>query len=397
MILDQNRPVDLRANRLPVALVAAVALAFSVFASGLSAGVASSPADPAAPSAPADPGPPAAESRSMQAAAAGRAGVASARQRPVGRERGSAPTAGVEPVSAGELTCGPSNCEEFCQWHELECRANECAPRTQLTINRISASTDMAQRFAKRAVAIEEQQFLFYPGGRLKLELSQNESVKVAGWDQNSVRVVAEKVVRSDSEARAAEFLNGISIGSEPIPAGMAVFIRYPSLGTLARTQTVIRAGEELIVDDGSGYSVFIRLTIYAPFETNLELRGHNGDLSVVDLRGELALSTLNGKIELERVGGRVHARTVNGNVKVDLSGDLWPGTQVYSSTTNGSIEADIPLSYAGRVEARTVMGGIRAPESLAGNSKRLYAQLGQGNDLLALQSINGDIAITQK
>jgi hypothetical protein len=103
-----------------------------------------------------------------------------------------------------------------------------------------------------------------------------------------------------------------------------------------------------------------------------------NGDASVAT-RGWAKASTVNGDVDAT-VGradwtGSANFRTVNGSVTVTLPGDV--NADVRASSVNGDIDTDFPLTVTGRFGPR-----------------RLNGTIGRGGRTLALETVNGAIAI---
>ena len=201
-----------------------------------------------------------------------------------------------------------------------------------------------------------------------------NGGVSVEGWDRNEIKVTAKVSVwaktREDAESMAAEI--EIDLGDKIHAVG-------PDMG---RKQ---------------GWAVSFELMV--PRESNLELRAHNGGISIENVTGTMDFKTLNGGIHLRGLAGDVQGRTTNGGLKITLDGSTWQGAGLDVETTNGGIVMDVPADYNADLETGTVNGGINIdfPVTVSGRiTKRLVTSLGDGGALIRIKTTNGGVKIRE-
>ena len=108
---------------------------------------------------------------------------------------------------------------------------------------------------------------------------------------------------------------------------------------------------------DDKNWSVSYQISV--PRSTNLDLRAHNGGISISGTDGSADFETQNGGINVSNVSGTVKGRTMNGGVNASLSGTSWKGSGLDLQTTNGGINLTLPENYAAHVETGTVNGGF--------------------------------------
>jgi len=97
-----------------------------------------------------------------------------------------------------------------------------------------------------------------------------------------------------------------------------------------------------------------IRLTVFLPESTHLEVRAQNGSISVDSLSGSLNLATSNGTVLVENPSGRLELSTTNGGVEVDGA----TSAMIDARSTNGRISLDF-VDIPKTVEAETVNGSV--------------------------------------
>jgi DUF4097 and DUF4098 domain-containing protein YvlB len=147
-----------------------------------------------------------------------------------------------------------------------------------------------------------------------------------------------------------------------------------------------------------SWWSVSYRLTV--PASTDLEVRSHNGGISLTGVRGRTEFTTMNGGVRVRDAGGTVHGRTTNGGVKIALSGSRWDGEGLDVTTTNGGVVLEVPADYNAHLETGTVNGGMRLdfPVQVQGRvDRQLSTELGAGGPTVRAVTTNGGIQVRRR
>jgi Toastrack DUF4097 len=246
------------------------------------------------------------------------------------------------------------------------------------------ATAAMAERFTERI----ETTYSLGPGAEISLG-NTNGSVSVEAWEEDFVRLVAEKQVEAGSEAEAEEALADIEVIIHQRDGRLEVETRLP--GTASSLWGWL---------SGHSHNASVSYELRVPRGIDLDLHTVNGNVSTMGAEGSLRLHSINGRIEVEGGGDEVDAHTVNGSIRVAI-GSTSPQTEVTLASTNGGITLSLPDSIAGRLEAHTTNGSIKTeiPVSVSGgvSRRRLNGELnGGGASRIEVSTTNGSIRINE-
>jgi len=212
----------------------------------------------------------------------------------------------------------------------------------------------------------------FEPAGEFTLE-NVNGRVTVETWSEPQVRIEAEKGATTEARLRQLR----VEIDGE---------------GSHVSVRTRMPRGH---LFGGGGAKVDYRITL--PAGAHIRVSTVNGAVTVGGLTGSIRTSTTNGAIEISDAAGAVEASTVNGGIKARYRA-LDPDSANRFSTTNGSITVSVPEGAGGRLEARTVNGGVHNELPLESTDRtgrnRLEGRLGKGRGSLELNTVNGAIRL---
>ena len=214
-------------------------------------------------------------------------------------------------------------------------------------------------------------------GRSLGIDGRQNGSIRVRGWDGDSVRVTARLRANAGSDGDAESMLKEVRITAD----GRTVHADGPG-GFGRRT------------DWSASYVVWV------PRRFDLSLDANNGSLGVAEVTGKLDLRTMNGSVTLSDVGGDVHARTQNGSLNVELVGAGWDGAGLDAETQNGSVRLMVPESYTAQLETGTVNGRFNTdiPITVQGRISRQFSVPlnGSGRTVRAMTT-NGSVKVSRR
>ncbi len=129
----------------------------------------------------------------------------------------------------------------------------------------------------------------------------------------------------------------------------------------LAKSISVEQGSNIFAKTSAESRSWAVSYEILVPNQTNLNLKAHNGGISINSVDGAIEFYTLNGGVNLSDLAGEVKGATRNGGVSVELSGNSWKGTGLDVETRNGGVNISMSENYAANVETGTVNGGIRS------------------------------------
>ena len=219
----------------------------------------------------------------------------------------------------------------------------------------------------------EVRTLTFNPSGTIEVDARQNGGIRIEGWERDDVRILAKVQAWTRNGDNPEDVVGDIEI----------------------RTGGVIRA-------DGPnnrrrrGWSVSYRMMV--PRNSDLDLRAHNGGISVSNVSGDIESRTVNGGTTLEDVEGDVRARTTNGGVTVRLSQDRWTGDGLDVETTNGGVTLTLPSDFQADLTTGTVNGGIDIdfPITVQGrlNRRRIQTTLNGGGPPVRVVTTNGGVRI---
>jgi DUF4097 and DUF4098 domain-containing protein YvlB len=140
-------------------------------------------------------------------------------------------------------------------------------------------------------------------------------------------------------------------------------------------------------------------VTIKAPKEIALFIKGLNGRLSSGDIAGALEVKGVNGRAELGYVGESAEISGVNGSISVGLSRLGDNGARI--SGINGGIELKLGSGLNADLNAKGMNGSVRSETSDVtvsrdGNRGRYFATIGSGGAPIDISGINGNVRLTR-
>ena len=208
--------------------------------------------------------------------------------------------------------------------------------------------------------------------GKLTVDAGPNGAANIKGWLQGSVLVRARVETRAESQGAAANMASQVSIDSS---AGQVHALGPSSTGD-------------------SSWSVSYE--IFVPQTTDVDVKTHNGAVSISDVRGQLHFEVNNGAVRLKRVAGDVSGSTSNGAIQAELIGGSWEGRQMEITTHNGAVTVSMPEYYSAHVKAETSNGGIQSdfPMTLTGEirPRAVDFNMGSGGPLIHITTSNGQV-----
>ncbi len=213
-------------------------------------------------------------------------------------------------------------------------------------------------------------------GGVLTVNASPNGGIKIIGSDRRDVLVRAKVVANADTSDQAQALARQVTV----------------------QTTASIRA-EGPAREDNKNWSVSYEISV--PVAQSLALDSVNGGIAVQNVRAKVDFQTKNGGISLTDVAGAFKGRTLNGGVHVSLQGQRWEGEGLDVETRNGGISLSVPQGYSARLETSTVNGAVRSdlPVTATGTIDRrhLAGDINSGGTTLRLVTQNGGVRITKK
>ena len=148
---------------------------------------------------------------------------------------------------------------------------------TWLTVALVSASVTRAPDASAKAREDFEKVVPFSSGGHFSIK-NDNGSITIKTWNENSIRIEAEKTAKNE------EYLKDIEIHVE-------------GSGDSVSVETVHHRRN----NRGS-----VSYTITLPVEANVDARTANGSVNVKGVHGHLEVRSVNGTLKLEDIAGDI-------------------------------------------------------------------------------------------
>ena len=141
------------------------------------------------------------------------------------------------------------------------------------------------------------------------------------------------------------------------------------------------------------------QVTIKAPRQISLALKGINGRVVSGEVEGSIEAKGINGRVELAQAGDSVEIGGVNGSVLIGFGQLGERGARV--SGVNGNIELRFATGLNADLTAKGVNGNVRSeiPEVTVDkedHAPRFSARIGNGGPPITLSGINGNTRLTR-
>src|SRR5579872_1802391 len=187
-------------------------------------------------------------------------------------------------------------------------------------------------------------------GGTISIDGGENGGARVAGWDRDSIDIIAhiQTNARSEDEAQALAKSISISIANGSIRAD----------------------GPES--HHGASWSVVFDVLV--PRASNLSITAVNGPVGIQSVHGQIELSAVNGPMDIDDAGGDVHGHTTNGPVTISIPRDY--SAHLETGTSNGPMSIGIPITVQGMI------------------LRHLETDLGSGGPTVRAETTNGPLVI---
>ena len=140
-------------------------------------------------------------------------------------------------------------------------------------------------------------------------------------------------------------------------------------------------------------------VTIKAPRQIALGLKGINGRVTGGDIDGALEVKGVNGGVSLGQANGTATISGVNGNISVGLNSLTDVGARV--SGVNGNIELKLASGLNAQLTAKGMNGTVRSdiPDVTIekdDHGSRYSARIGNGGPPLTVSGVNGNVRLTR-
>jgi hypothetical protein len=218
----------------------------------------------------------------------------------------------------------------------------------------------------------------FEPGGTVAIEHTLG-NIAIAGWDKNSVEVVATEGEREPGANRRVRVatIEDLEPSIDVREAGGGLRIRTKSLG-------------------GPWPSAGLDYAVKVPHSVNLNaVRLAKGDVSVADVYGRLAVEMGTGNLKVSNFSGPLKASVESGRADVELL-DVRSDDVFEITIEEGDIILRLEAGASLRVEAEAPKGKISSDLNLGRElpARTLNGRLGAGEARAVLKALRGNIQI---
>lgn len=211
---------------------------------------------------------------------------------------------------------------------------------------------------------------------RIRLEAVLGD-IEIEGQDDaDSVTVIAQKWVGSDSLEEAKMHLNELEI-------------------------LVIEEMEEILIqtsqpEDSQDRRYIVDYHIILPSNLEIEVTFINGDIGVQDVQNSVVIDAVNGDVFLSNTAASAIVSLSNGSINSNMVLPLDGEIRMY--TDNGNIDLGIPTSTSA-IFAASVVNGVISDSNLefddaVQTSESLTGTLGNGEGMIDLGTVNGNISV---
>ena len=267
-----------------------------------------------------------------------------------------------------------------------------------VSMNDDDASDDCAERLHvynddfKATVRDEETRSL--PNQPLSISAEHNGGIRVSTWDKPEFAVKLCKQASVDDEAEGRRLLAETKLTVE----GGNVTVSAPQsddhhqLGTLLLVKAPRDAKLDLRVHNGG-----VSLTNFTGTAT---AHAHNGGIALRHSTGKLSLEAQNGGISIKDCGGDIDANVQNGGISLSLP-EHWEGKGLEAHTRNGGLVVVVPKNLSSGVEVAgsnhtsiICKGDACEGADRTWDSDRKILRFGSSNVQIHATTINGGIVV---
>ncbi|HEY1937388.1 MAG TPA: hypothetical protein VGJ33_05615 [Candidatus Angelobacter sp.] len=243
---------------------------------------------------------------------------------------------------------------------------------------------------------LRDEEIKTIPNQPLTITGEQNGGIEVTTWDKPEISLKLCKQIAIDDENEGRKLLaethldiNGANV-SVHAPEG-----DHHSSGTLLIVKAPKDATLNLKVHNGG---VSLR-----NFTGTAEAHAENGGISFSRSTGKLTAEAQNGGISIKDCGGDVTATVENGGLTITLP-EHWEGKGLEAHATNGGLEVSVPKNFNGGLEVvASEHTSIICKDDICQSGERTWEnghklfRLGGTNPQIRATTDNGGIVIAER
>lgn len=219
---------------------------------------------------------------------------------------------------------------------------------SSVTMNDDNPSDDCTERLHvynddfRTTVRDEESRSL--PNQPLSITAEHNGGIHVTTWDKPefSLKLCKQASVDDDAEGRRLLAETKLRVEGGSVSVNAPESDDHHSLGTLLLVKAPRDAKLDLRVHNGG-----VSLTNFTGTAT---AHAHNGGIALRRSTGKLSLEAQNGGISIKDCGGDIDANVQNGGISLNLP-EHWEGKGLEAHTRNGGLVVVVPKNLSSGVE----------------------------------------------
>ena len=248
-----------------------------------------------------------------------------------------------------------------------------------------------------------QRTFQMASGPRKLIVDNVNGKVEVTGYSGNTVEVTVRERWHADSSEKLAEAKRDIKLDMTQEGNTVKLYVDGP-----------FRCQDGCVHMHGRrGYDFNFDFTVRVPQDAVLDVKTVNGGpLRVENSTADFKVGNVNGGIELKNMAGSGSVSSVNGAVKASFT--AVPREPCTFRSVNGSIDVQVPPSFGGDVQFKTLNGSLytdfdavrlasMAEPGTREGMKYVFRQggttkvrLGNGGPEHHFETVNGNITISK-
>jgi hypothetical protein len=220
-------------------------------------------------------------------------------------------------------------------------------------------------------------------------------SFQLKPGDHVEVMGINGAVTIETSETKTAEVYVLRTAGSSDSLARREVVVEQTPTGFYVRGREARHLG---LWDHLFGRNPKEEVTIKAPRQIDLSIRGVNGPITTGDIAGSIEAKGINGRVQLGEASRSAEISGINGNITLSLKqlGDA--GARF--NGINGNIELRLGAAVSADLSAKGMNGNVRSEIPAVAVEKEQYGQysarIGNGGAPITINGINGNVRLTR-
>ena len=221
-------------------------------------------------------------------------------------------------------------------------------------------------------------------------------SFQLQPGDHVEIQGINGPVTIETSDTKTAEVYVLRTANSNDALSRREVVVEQTAIGLSVRGREARHTG---LWDHLFGRNSNEQVTIKAPRQIALSIRGVNGHVTTGDITGSLEARGINGRVQLGSASDFADLAGINGNITVGLEELGERGARL--SSINGNIELRLGAALNADLTAKGMNGNMRSeiPEVTVEKqqfARQYSARIGKGGTPVTMSGINGNVRLTR-